>query len=252
MTQSPRSPVNCVLVASGKYHDIDFARSELLNLLGEHAHIRTRVFETYEAIDAIQDADFLISYTCDVRPSEAAQNALRSFVEQGGRWFGLHGTNSILSFLDDGTVDCPRIAPHFMDTLGSQFVAHPPVAPYQVRVVNRDHPLTKGITDFTTTDELYLLETYADLNVLMDCQFEGEAPGFVESEWPKAHHPVFYVRSLGEGSVLYLTLGHCRGHYDMRPLMEHYPEIERGAWGLPVFYELLRRGIVWGSEPPKV
>ena len=48
--------------------------------------------------------------------------------------------------------------------------------------------------------------------------------------------------------MLYLTLGHCRGHYDMRPLMNWYPEIERGAWKLPVFYELLRRGISWAKQ----
>ena len=45
-----------------------------------------------------------------------------------------------------------------------------------------------------------------------------------------------------------LTLGHCRSTYDMQPLVEEYPEIERGSWELPVFYDLLRRGIVWGLQ----
>ena len=31
----------------------------------------------------------------------------------------------------------------------------------------------------------------------------------------------------------------------MQPLVEEYPELERGSWDLPVFYELLRRGIAW-------
>jgi hypothetical protein len=53
---------------------------------------------------------------------------------------------------------------------------------------------------------------------------------------------------MGQGGVLYLTLGHCRGHYDMRPLMNWYPEIERGAWKLPAYYELLQRGIGWAKH----
>jgi hypothetical protein len=43
--------------------------------------------------------------------------------------------------------------------------------------------------------------------------------------------------------VLYLTLGHCRGKYDMQPMIEEYPTIEEGAWAQPVYYDLLRRGI---------
>ncbi|MEC7176667.1 MAG: ThuA domain-containing protein, partial [Pseudomonadota bacterium] len=32
--------IDCVLVAAGKYHDIDFARLELLKLLGEDMRFR--------------------------------------------------------------------------------------------------------------------------------------------------------------------------------------------------------------------
>ena len=55
-----------------------------------------------------------------------------------------------------------------------------------------------------------------------------------------------YTKKVGEGEVLYLTLGHCRGHYDMRSLMDYYPQVERGSWELPVFHELLHRGLNWG------
>ena len=48
--------------------------------------------------------------------------------------------------------------------------------------------------------------------------------------------------------MLYLTLGHCRGHYDLQPMMDWWPTIDRCAWDLPVFYDLLRRGIGWLKE----
>lgn len=249
MADAPKKRIDCVLIAGGKYHDIDFARLELLKLLAEDDRVRVRVFEDYSNLAAIQAADFLVSYTCDVTPSLVEQEALRKYLEQGGRWYALHGTNSILRFLQNGLVDSPRWAPHFMETLGSMFIAHPPIAPYRVTVADPGHALVKGVQPFEATDELYLSEYYGQLHVLLETEFEGQATGFVEADWPKARHPVFYLHPVGKGAVLYLTLGHCRGHYDMRPLMDFYPQPERGSWELPVFYDLLRRGLAWAREP---
>ena len=245
----PAGRINCLLVAAGKYHDIDFARLELLKLLSEDDRVRVRVMEDYENLDALAEADFLISYTCDVIPSVIAQEALRNWLESGGRWYALHGTNSILRLMSNGLYGAPDWAPHFMETLGSMFRSHPPIAPYKVEVADPEHPLVKGITAFESTDELYLMKTYGKLKVLLDTEFGGEAPGFVEDKWEKARHPVFYIHELGKGAVLYLTLGHCRHHYDMQPLMDYWPSIDRCAWDLPVFYDLLRRGIKWAFEP---
>ena len=249
MSADVKRRLNAVLVAGGKYHDIDFARLEILKLLAEDDRVRVRVFEDYSNLEAIRAADFLITYTCDVMPSLTEQEALRAWLEAGGRWYALHGTNSILRFLASGLVDSPRWAPHFMETLGSMFIAHPPIAPYRVTVADPSHPLVKGVEPFEATDELYLSEYYGKLHTLLETEFEGEATGFVEHEWKKVKHPVFYLHPVGEGSVLYLTLGHCRGHYDMPPLMDYYPAPEKGSWSLPVFYDLLRRGIGWAKAP---
>ena len=51
--------VNAYLVAAGQWHDIDFARLELLKLLAENDRIRVRVAENYHDLDAIRAADFL-------------------------------------------------------------------------------------------------------------------------------------------------------------------------------------------------
>jgi len=240
--------IRCVLFAGGKYHDIDFARLELLKLLASDERVRVRVFEDYQNISAIDEADFIVSYTCDVIPPLEAQEALRAFLQRGGRWYALHGTNSILRWLEDGRVDSPRWAPHFMQTLGSMFIAHPPIAPYTVTVADRTHPLVRGVEPFDSTDELYLLEIYGPLQVLLETKFGGSAPGFVENQWAPAAHPVLYIKQHGAGAVLYLTLGHCRGHFDMEPVLDYWPSVDRCAWELPVFYELLRRGIAWAKE----
>ncbi|MEX3785775.1 ThuA domain-containing protein [Paraburkholderia sp. BR14374] len=244
--KSENKRINCVFVAAGKFHDIDFARLEILKLLAEDERIRVRVFEDYSNLEAIRAADFLVTYTCDVVPSLDQQEALRAWVEGGGRWFALHGTASILRFLSTGEVDSPKLAPHFMETLGSQFISHPPIGPYLVEVADSEDPMTQGLEPFEVSDELYLSDVHAELHVLLDTSFEGEATGFARRDWTAARHPVLYRRPLGEGSVLYFTLGHCRGHYDMQPLVEYWPEVQKCAWDVPVFYEILKRGIAWG------
>lgn len=248
--QKPRR-IDCVLIAGGLYHDMDFARLELLKLLAEDQRVRTRVFEDYSNLDALRSADFIITYTCDVIPSVEAQEVLKEFVQKGGRWYALHATNSILRLFENGLYGSPRWAPLFMDILGSQFIAHPPIAPYEVRVADPDHPLTEGIEPFHTTDELYLMECHGDLHVLLDTEFEGEATGFDEDRWERAKHPVVYIKTHGAGAVLYNTLGHCRGHYDMQPHLDWWPTVDRCAWDLPVFYDLLRRGIAWAKAATK-
>jgi len=259
MSEDYKKRINAVLVAGGEWHDIDFARLELLKLFAEDDRIKARVFEDYDsAVKALPDADFIVSYTCNVRCEAATEKALKDFVSTGKRWYALHGTNSILEFLaPEGVeygkgalnVNAPKVMPTFMETLGSQFIAHPPIGPYQVHVTQPNHPLVKGVEPFETNDELYLLEVKGDIDVMLHAEFEGEAAGFVAKDWEHAEHPVFYTHQVGEGAVLYLTLGHCRGHYDMTDFMEYYPNVDRCAWELPVFYDLLRRGLDWAKAP---
>ena len=242
-------PLRALLVCGGNWHDFDFARVELLELLGENPEVGTRVAEDYGDLEAIAAADFLVSYTCDVHATEEQQRALARFVEAGGRWLALHGTNSVMRFTQRG-VESPRSQPLLMQTLGSQFLAHPPIGRFRVRVSRPEHPLVAGIEDFEVEDELYLCEYHGESEALLETRFTGEAPGFVEGSWPDdAPRLVMYLRRIGRGAVLYNTLGHCRGRYDMRPMMDVYPRVERCAWDEPVYYELLRRGLRWAAEP---
>lgn len=242
--------IDVYFVCGGKYHDMDFARVEILKLLQEDDRFRVRVGEDYRDIEGINAADFLITYTCDVLPTAEELAGLQRFLASGKRWFALHGTNSILKFLDDGRIDCPDDAPEFMKMLGSQFLAHPPIGKYTVRVTDGNHPLTEGISDFETEDELYLSRTTSDYHLLMETSFEGNTAPFVAEEWTKDQvQPVLYINNYGGGEVLYFTLGHCRGKYDLQSLgIPVYDPIERCSWQYPVFYDILRRGLRWAAR----
>lgn len=236
------------LIAAGKYHDIDFARLELLKLLAEVPTIRTSVACGYGDGERIAACDILITYTCDLVPGEAELPALRAFLEKGGRWIALHGTNSIIRFAADGKALTPNEAPEFMELLGTRFLGHPPIEPFAVRIVRGDHPVTRGLRDFSVEDELYVSERTADIDVLMAASFEGECPDFAEPLATDPDVPILYERTVGKGAILYCTLGHCRGHYDLQPLARFWPHPQRCAWDYPVFTDILRRAIGWSMH----
>jgi type 1 glutamine amidotransferase len=159
----PARRIDAHFIAAGKYHDIDHARLEILRLLAEHPQIRTTVACDYSGLERLHQCRFLITYTCDLMPTPEEAAQLRAWVEKGGKWMALHGTNSILVFTPEGLVDAPETRPDVMEMLGTQFLAHPPIDRFMVEVVNPDHELTRGIADFEVVDELYLSTTTAPI-----------------------------------------------------------------------------------------
>ncbi|MDI1289619.1 MAG: ThuA domain-containing protein [bacterium] len=247
------------LVAGGRWHDFDFARLELLALLSEHDAVTCSVHEDFSDSERLQRADAVIAYTCDVRPSSAEADALLSMVNRGGRLLALHATNSAI---DAPAVGAERIfrtpdaMPEFTALLGNRFRAHPRIEPYRIEVVRPEHPLVVGVGDFVTTDEVYVSELSDDLVVLLDVEFSGACPGF-DAEYvdPPARLPVLFTRAQGDGTVTYLTLGHCRGRFDLADQgIEDLGVIDRVAWESAQFREVLRRSVAWavhGDEWPR-
>ena len=245
MDQNERLDV--YLVCNAKYHDTNFARLELLKLLAEHEDINTRVAQDFSDTEGIASSKLLITYTCDLRPTPEEQDALGEFLAAGGRWFALHATNALLDFVD-GKADTPDVAPKFMELLGSRFVAHPANQKISIRVTEVEHPLTENISDFDVDDEEpYYCEALGQQIVLLEASYSEPSLGYVRSDYgtDRGTHPQMYLHSSGAGEVLYLSLGHCTGKHDMKPLADIVPVV-RGSWDSPVYYELLRRGIRWG------
>ena len=240
--------IDVYLVCNARYHDTNFARLELLKLLAEHEDISTEVASSFADTAAIKRSRLLITYTCDLRPTEAEQAALGEFLAAGGRWFALHATNALLEFTESGKVDTPDLAPHYMQLLGSRFIAHPANQKIQIRVADASHPLTQGIDDFEVEDEEpYYCEALGEQHVLLEAEYNEPSQGYVRSDYgtDRDSHPQMYLHPWGEGEVLYLSLGHCSGKHDMKPLVDINPVV-RGSWNSPTYYELLRRGIRWG------
>ena len=139
-----------------------YARLRLLELLASDVRIRTQVSADYENVGLLDDADILLTYTCDVRPSMPAQIAIKEWVNRGGRMFALHATNSAIDGPEQFGPDfqTPNAMPVFSEVLGSRFLSHPAIEPYPVTVSTgaESDPLVKGIATFSANDELYLSE----------------------------------------------------------------------------------------------
>ena len=76
---------------------------------------------------------------------------------------------------------------------------HDPRGPFTVEIADRAHPVTQGLNDFETNDELYTC-------------LVGDAPihllAHAKSKVDGKHHPMAFVRDYGKGRVFLTTLGH--------------------------------------------
>jgi len=89
-----------------------------------------------------------------------------------------------------------------------------------VSVVEPEHPITEGLTEFWVTDEQYILDFDPRVNVLCSALWKGTAM------------PVAWTKSWGKGRVFYLALGH-----------------DEKACNQEIFRLLLVRGTKWAGTP---
>jgi hypothetical protein len=224
---------NVVAGSPARNHDFDFARIRLLQAIYDAGDIRADSWNNYDAGEAIEQGNILISYTSQVPVSEENCAALRRFLERGGRWFAIHASNSV------------RDNEHLPSLLGSKFITHPPYTHFNVEVPNPEVPIVTGIEPFEVDDELYCIEEHGDIEVLLETHWGGEA--LMNKTMEYGRRPLMYRHSVGDGGVLYLALGHCNRPFDApRPGMT-MPDL-RGPWDMPVYRELIRRGIAWAAR----
>ena len=83
--------------------------------------------------------------------------AIRRFVERGGSAWFFHNASYISGTNED-----------FRHVEGALFTGHTPFRPYKMKIVNHDHPITRGVSDFVVTEEQhYVLYDKAPQDVLV-------------------------------------------------------------------------------------
>jgi type 1 glutamine amidotransferase len=234
MTTTVPLLANLICGSPARNHDFDFARRRLLDFLYDAGDIRTDVAANYDDSQAIANGDLLVSYTSQVPVADSACDALRSFLEDGGRWFAIHASNSV------------RDNPHLPGILGSRFITHPPYTHFEVSITRKNDSLLEGIDAFAVDDEIYVIEQADDIEVLLETRWGGEALGGRQIE--EGTRPLMYRRHVGRGGVLYLALGHANRPFDKARADAPDAPDRRGPWALPLYQELIRRGVAWAAR----
>lgn len=157
-------------------------------------------------------------------PGRKAFDNLDNFVKEGGGLMLLHfGCGAFEEFKDDFVKVVGRVWFGMKPPPGKR--QHDPRGEFTVNIADANHPITKGMEDFTTLDELYTC-------------LEGDAPittvATAVSTIDKEPHPIAYVFQYGKGRVFQSVLGH-----------------DTVAFAAEGPAELHRRGCAWvsGLEP---
>jgi type 1 glutamine amidotransferase len=92
--------------------------------------------------------------------------------------------------------------------LGGDFLAHPAgegyAYPYEVNVIEHDHPVSHGVNDFSVASEQYYMSVDPNITVLAETTFTGEHFAWLDG----TKSPVAWVRQWGDGRVFYHSIGH--------------------------------------------
>jgi len=193
----------------GKYHDHSGQGGFLADLLSGADGIGAELSRDYDVLSqGLGPYDTVLFYTDVGSLTEAQEEGLLSHIQKGAGFFGLH--TAAASFRENKRY-------HAM--LNGFFDGHSKYMDFTVSVVDSAHPITRGLADFTVTDELYYLK-----------HDPGRSHRLMEAYDPTVDgtHPMAYTHTCGDGRVFFFALGH-----DMATL-------ENAS-----FQETLRRGVRW-------
>jgi len=120
--------------------------------------------------------------------------AIKQFVQNGGSALFYHNVTYIA-----------RQNQEFRDVLGAVTQEHPPLRPFKVKIVNKDHPITRGVNDFVVTDEQHFVKYDKDPKyILMQSVNED---GLTWKDLGNSS-VAGWAYDYGKGRVCYLAPGH--------------------------------------------
>jgi hypothetical protein len=120
--------------------------------------------------------------------------AVKNFVSNGGAVLFYHNVTYISPHNDD-----------FRDVLGAVTEGHPPIRKFRVKVVNKNHPITRGVNDFVVTDEQHFMVYQKDPKYLLLQSVNEDGLTYKNLGTTSA---AGWAYDYGKGRVCYLAPGH--------------------------------------------
>jgi hypothetical protein len=248
-------------------HDHDYARLQLLELLAQQEVQASAANDFVDVERWLPVSRLLITYVAGPYPDAQQTKAIGKWIEDGGRWLGLHGTSGGRAVrVAEGERRRRMVKLHHHELLGSFFLSHPPMRRFQVDVADAPAVFTEGLpAAFDVVDEPYMIEIQhpESSRVLLSAELgpDTSPSGFgFEYERDTALMPdgktrvLGYTREIGSGGVTYIALGHAHnpasgGERRADPSLAADGKTDatlRCAWEVAPFQQLLRNSIAWG------
>ena len=175
----------------------------LRNVLEKDKRLDVRIVEDPEFLSspAISDYDVIIVHFKNYRPfvrDKQVHENLAKFVKQGKGLMLLH-------------LACGAFEnwPEFANLAGKTYdhsKGHDPRGPFTVKIVQPQHPITRGMHDFQADDELY---------ICLAGNLPVEMLATVRSKVTHKDEPMAFVFPYGKGRVFHSPLGHDVKAFEM-------------------------------------
>jgi type 1 glutamine amidotransferase len=131
------------------------------------------------------------------------EEAVVAFVEAGGAFLALHNATGL--YTEGGP---------YLKLLGGTYNGHGPLERFRVRVLDREHPITRGVEEYEVADEQHTpVPDAGSVRIVLES---------LSAEGVKA--AAGWAREAGKGRVAYLAIGHTRealGHAQFERLVRN-------------------------------
>jgi type 1 glutamine amidotransferase len=124
--------------------------------------------------------------------------AIKKWVQEGGSLWAFHN-NSQASILNKD----------YRDVEGAIYTGHPPIRPYKVHIVNKDHPITRGVNDFIVTDEQHYVTYDKDPKYVLARSIAENGLDYTDSAGRHSNSAEsVWAYDYGKGRVCFMAPGH--------------------------------------------
>ncbi len=145
--------------------------------------------------------------------------AFKSWVENGGSYFGIHGAGG--DPVDNHQHTSLADWKWYVDTLvGAQFIVHSSIQPGDIHIEDRNSPITKGLPAvWHRAEEWYSFDASPrnkpGFHILATVDEKSYNPGRATMTFgkPEADHTLVWWHCVGKGSAIYSALGHGGNMY---------------------------------------
>lgn len=146
--------------------------------------------------------------------TEEQGSAVKDFVTAGGGFYAVHNSSHV-----------SLSSKNYREVMGGAYIGHPALRPFQVRVVNKEHPITQGVRDFMVNDEQHFVAYDKDPKYVL---MESENVDGLEYEDHGKKSVAGWAYEFGKGRVVFTAVGHTN----------------HALW-VPAHFELQKRAVRW-------